>query len=87
MKKKWILGIAMGTLLALSITQVALAQGETPGAPGGSKNCIGYCESRGYLPIGVKDDFARDHNPSGTAILCPMIGPTDIIPDLLPPQP
>ena len=81
MKKIWILVLTMAMLIAAAVPQVALAKGETPG-PAGSKNCIGYCESRGYVP-GNDAAFARLHNPSVGG----GCGMTGLIRDAEPPQP
>ncbi len=83
MRKIWILGLALGMLMSLAVSQVAHADG--PPGPAGSKNCIGWCISQG-LPASVglsNSDFARLHNPS-TGGGCGMTG---LIRDAAPPQP
>ena len=83
MKKKLILGLVLGMLLAVSVAQVAQA---APPGDGGDKNCIGYCVSQGtfgFFEPGTYDTFARLHTHED-GISCGM---TDSIRYAPPPQP
>ena len=75
MKKLWILGLALGILLAVGVAPVTFA-GTPPDGREGAKNCIGWCLSHWSAPAfvpGTVDAFARAHN-QGTG--CPMMDGT-----------
>jgi len=64
MKRLWILGLAMGILLAVGVAPVTFA-GTPPDGRQGKTDCIGWCLSHWSAPSfapGAVDEFARSHN-------------------------
>ena len=81
MKKLWF-GIALAVPLTIAVSQAVLAA--PPGVLGDpKKDCIGYCQSKGWIAPRTGDEFAIMHT-NGTG--CPMMNGATIS-DAPPPQP